>query len=248
MMHEINTLNVTLNMMELFKKFALFMLSLSLAASVHAQALAPRQDAGAMRKSIEQFLRIQSAGLPGEISIVVGPIDPHLFLASCPGPEVFLPNGNRAWGKTTVGVRCTEPARWTVYISATVHVVSDYIAAVTALVQGQVIGQHDVASVHGDLTTLPPGVITDLSQAIGFTASRSLQPGVPLRQDSLRSKQAIQQGQIVRLVSSGEGFRVSAEGRALSSASEGQVIQAKTAGGQIVSGIAKMGGALEVNY
>lgn len=201
-----------------------------------------------MRKAIEQFLHIQSAGLPGEISVVVGPIDPHLFLASCPGPEIFLPNGNRAWGKTTVGVRCTEPAHWTVYISATVHVIGDYVAAVTPLAQGQVIGAHDVATVHGDLTNLPSGVITDLSQAIGFTASRSLPAGVPLRQDSLRSQQAIQPGQIIRLVSLGEGFRVSAEGRALSGASEGQVIQAKTASGQVVSGIAKMGGTLEVNY
>ncbi|MFI4939103.1 MAG: flagellar basal body P-ring formation chaperone FlgA [Burkholderiales bacterium] len=234
--------------MKLLAKFAFFALCLSLAVSAHAQAPAPRQDADAIRKTIEQFLRIQSAGLPGEISITVGPIDPHLFLASCPGPEVFLPNGNRAWGKTTVGVRCTEPTRWTVYIAATVHMTGDYVAAVTPLAQGQVIGPHDVAVVHGDLTTLPPGVITDLSQAIGFTMSRSLPPGIPLRVDSLRSRQAIQQGQVVRLVSSGDGFSVTAEGRALSSASEGQIIQAKTAAGQIVSGIAKLGGTLEVNY
>jgi flagella basal body P-ring formation protein FlgA len=41
---------------------------------------------------------------------------------------------------------------------------------------------------------------------------------------------------------------VSAEGRALGNAMEGQMVQAKTAGGQIVSGVAKMGGTLEVNY
>jgi flagella basal body P-ring formation protein FlgA len=29
---------------------------------------------------------------------------------------------------------------------------------------------------------------------------------------------------------------------------DGQLVQAKTAGGQIVSGIAKMGGTLEVTY
>jgi flagella basal body P-ring formation protein FlgA len=237
-----------LRMMKLFIQSALFIFWLSLTAGAYAEELGPRQDAGAMRKAVEQFLRIQSAGLPGEVSIVVGPVDPHLFLARCPGPEIFLPNGNRAWGKTTVGMRCTEPAHWTVYISATVHVVGDYVAAVTSVAQGQVIGPHDVAIVHGDLTTLPFGVITDLSQAVGLTASRSLPPGIPLRQDSLRIPQAIQQGQIVRLVSSGEGFRVSAEGRALSNASVGQVIQAKTASGQIVSGVAKMGGTLEINY
>jgi len=147
-----------------------------------------------------------------------------------------------------VGVRCSEPSHWTVYIPATIHVVGDYVAAIAPLVQGQVIGEHDVAVVRGDLTTLPAGVITDLSHAIGYSAARSLPAGVPLRLDSLRIQQAVQQGQIVRLISSGEGFRVSAEGRALANAMDGQLVQAKTAGGQIVSGIAKMGGTLEVTY
>ncbi|MDR3482738.1 MAG: flagellar basal body P-ring formation chaperone FlgA [Burkholderiaceae bacterium] len=221
---------------------------LALAGAARATELAPRQDAGAMRIAVEQFLLIQSGGIPGEISISVGNVDAHLYLPSCPTLEPFLPSGNKAWGKTTVGVRCSEPSHWTVYIPATIHVVGDYVAAIAPLVQGQVIGEHDVAVVRGDLTTLPAGVITDLSHAIGYSAARSLPAGVPLRLDSLRIQQAVQQGQIVRLISSGEGFRVSAEGRALANAMDGQLVQAKTAGGQIVSGIAKMGGTLEVTY
>jgi len=235
------------------KPFALFRYLLVVAglfnvALAHAQPVAPHQDAVVTRKAVEQFLRLQTAGIPGEINIEVGQIDPGLYLAHCPGPEIFLPNGNRAWGKTTVGVRCLGPAHWTIYISATVHVIGDYVAPVTPLVQGQVIAAHDVAIAHGDLTTLPAGVVTELSQAVGFTASRSVPAGLALRQDSLRSQQAIQQGQVVRLVSTGEGFRVSAEARALYNATEGQMTQARTANGQVVSGIAKMGGTLEVNY
>jgi flagella basal body P-ring formation protein FlgA len=237
-------------MMKIRAKFGAILLALApaMALAQQAQSPAPHQDPVAIRKAVEQFLRMQTAGLPGEVSFEVGAVDPRLFLARCPAQEVFLPNGSRAWGKTTVGVRCEEPAHWTIYISATIHVVGDYIAAVTALTQGQMIGVHDVAVVHGDLTTLPPGVITDLSQAIGMTASRSLPPGLPLRQDALRSQQVVQQGQIVRLVSVGDGFRVSAEGRALTNATEGQMAQARTSSGQVVSGVAKIGGMLEVNY
>lgn len=246
MWHEAKSLNMS---MKLFGNLLQVLLGLVALAGVQAHAVAPQQqDAGAMRKAVEQFLRMQTSGLPGAISIDVGVIDPHLFLASCPGPELFLPNGNRAWGKTTVGVRCTEPARWTIYISATVHVIGDYVAAVTPLTQGQVIGPHDVAIAHGDLTNLPPGVITELSRAIGLSASRSLPPGLPLREDSLHVQQAVQQGQIVRLISVGEGFRVSTEARAMANAAEGQIVQARTASGQLVSGKAKLGGMLEVNY
>jgi len=49
-------------------------------------------------------------------------------------------------------------------------------------------------------------------------------------------------------VSSGPGFRVSAEARALNSAAEGQIAQARTASGQVVSGVAKAGGVVEVAY
>ena len=201
-----------------------------------------------MRQAAEQFLRTQTAGLPGEVGIVIGQFDSRLNLPACAVPEAFLPPGGRAWGKITVGIRCSVPAPWTIYVSATVRVLADYIAAAVPLAQGQSIGPNDIARIRGDLTTLPPGVITDQSQALGRTVSLSLALGAPLRQDALRNHQAVQQGQTVRLISGGSGFRVSSEARALASAGEGQMIQARTPGGQTVSGVAKMGGIVEVSY
>ena len=78
--------------------------------------------------------------------------------------------------------------------------------------------------------------------------SGSVPAGMPVRQDALKSQQAVSSGQVVRLVSSGEGFSVSAEGRALSNAGEGQTVQARTVNGQVVSGIARLGGTVEVNF
>jgi flagella basal body P-ring formation protein FlgA len=223
----------------------LFMLS---PGAVPAQEAVARQDHVVLRKTVEQFLQTQSAGLPGNATITVGSIDPRLSLPSCAAPEAFLPPGGRAWGKTTVGVRCTVPAPWNIYIAATVRVQGDYIAAAAPLAQGQSIGPNDITKVKGDLTSLPAGVITDPSQAVGRTLSISLPPGTPLRQDALRNQQAIQQGQTVRVVSSGPGFSVSSEARALNNANEGQVTQARTGNGQIVRGVARMGGVVEVTY
>ncbi len=50
------------------------------------------------------------------------------------------------------------------------------------------------------------------------------------------------------VVSNGQGFSVSAEGQAMTKASEGQVVQVKVASGQLVSGIARTGGKVEVIY
>lgn len=207
-----------------------------------------RQDPAALRQMAEQFLRIQTTGLPGKVDITLGQIDTRTNLAACAAPEAFLPNGSRVWGKTTVGMRCREPSPWTIYISATVRVTAEYVVTAAPLAQGQVVSPNHLAKVNGDLTALPNGIITDPAQAVGRTITVSLPAGAPLRNDSLRSQQAVLQGQTVRVVSTGPGFQVSTEGRALNNAAEGQVAQARTASGQVVSGVAKAGGVVEVIY
>ncbi len=230
-------------------KTLLISTSLLLATSVAAQQTSmTKQDPVAIRAVVEYFLRTQSAGLPGQVSITTSSLDPRSNLAACAAPEPFLPAGSRVWGRTTVGVRCSAPASWTVYISATVNVMAEYLTAAAPLAQGQLISARDLAKVKGDLTLLPAGILTDPSQAIGRTLSLSLPAGSPLRQDALRAQIAVQQGQTVRLVSSGTGFSISSEARALNNASAGQVVQARTAAGQVVSGVAQAGGIVEVSY
>jgi flagellar basal body P-ring formation protein FlgA len=232
-----------------------FFISLSTAAAVAlcvlpglAHGQAQRQDTSTVRQTVEQFLRVQTAGLPGEVNISVGNVDARTNLPQCAEPQAFMPNGSRIWGKTTVGVRCTTPSPWTIYVAATVQVIGEYVITAAPLAQGHMVGASDVVKIKGDLTSLPNSIITDANQAIGRTVAISLPSGAPLRSDSLRTQPAVQQGQSVRVVSSGPGFRVSTEARALNNASEGQIAQARTASGQVVSGIAKSGGIVEVGY
>lgn len=227
---------------------ALFAALSLLMGTVQAQPQPPRQDAAALRQAAEQFLRAQTAGLPGEVELTVGQIDTRTSLPACPAPDVFLPNGSRLWGRTTVGIRCTAPSPWTIYVGATVQVIGEYITTAAPIAQGQLVEPIHLTRARGDLTTLPNGIITDPSQAVGRTASISLPAGMPLRGDALRAQQAIQQGQTVRVISNGPGFQVSTEAKALNNAAAGQVAQARTPSGQVVSGVARAGGIVEVTY
>jgi len=213
-----------------------------------APAAPARQDANALRAVAEQFLLTQGAGLPGEVSVKVGAVDPRTALAHCPAPEAFLQPGARAWGKTTVGVRCSAPSVWTIFIQAQVNVKADYVAAAVPLAQGQPVEQGQLMLVKGDIAAMPNGIITDMGQAIGRTPTVSLAAGTPLRLDTLKSKPVVQQNQAVRLVLNGNGFSVSSEGRAIGTAGEGQVVQVRTASGTVVSGTAKAGGMVEVAF
>ncbi|MFL9923723.1 flagellar basal body P-ring formation chaperone FlgA [Herbaspirillum lusitanum] len=208
----------------------------------------PRQKLADLQQAAEQFLKQQTSGMPGQITISVDPVDSRLILAACLEPQAFMPNGARLWGKTTVGLKCVAPSPWTIYVRANVQVMADYFVTATPLAQGQTIGPNDVTRLKGDLSTLPTGVITEESQAVGRVAAMSLRAGTPLRMDAIRNQRVVQQGQPVRVVSIGAGFQISTEARALTNATEGQLAQAKTSAGQVVSGIAKPGGILEINY
>ncbi|HZX28169.1 MAG TPA: flagellar basal body P-ring formation chaperone FlgA [Telluria sp.] len=226
----------------------LLLLALLLCSTL-ARADAPaRQDAQALRALAEQYLQTQSAGLPGKVTVTVGALDPRVFLAACPAPAAFQLPGARPWGKTTVGVRCAAPNPWTVYIQAQVSVVTDYVAAAVPLAQGQPIAAVQLVTLKGDLAALPNGVATEAAQVVGKLPTVSLPAGTPLRLDNLKSQPVVQQGQLVRVVSSGAGFAVSAEGRAIGTAAAGQVVQVRTAGGAVVSGLAQAGGVVEVTF
>src|SRR5450830_1723066 len=240
--------------MKLFLKALVLLLSvigfsaLAQTATSEAPGSPPRQNLAALQQVAEQFIKIKTTVLSGTVNATLEPVDSRLTLAACPSPQAFLPNGGRLWGKTTIGIKCTAPSAWTIYVRATVQVIAEYIVTAVPLAQGQIIGPNDITKIKGDLSNLPNGIITSESQAIGRAANISLALGAPLRQDALRSNRVVQQGQAVRVVSTGPGFQITTEARAMTNASEGQIAQAKTPTGQVVSGIAKAGGIVEVNY
>lgn len=207
-----------------------------------------KQDLSLVKTQITDFLQTQTIGYPGKVSINVGAIDPNIKLAACPEVQIFLPVGSRAWGKTSVGVRCNASVNWTIYVQATVNVAAQYLVAAAPLAQGQVLTSQDVMFEKGDLTQLPAGIFTDISQALGRSVMISMNAGTVFRQEMLKIMPVIQQGQNVKLISVGKGFSVSAEGQALAKANEGQLVQVKVASGQVISGIAKNGGQVEVNF
>jgi len=231
----------------LFGSFLLTIIcSFSLASAAPSQFV--RQDLGILKSKIEEFLTTQTTGYPGKVTVLANAFDPNLKVAECIDPEIFLPPGSRAWGKTSVGVRCNAPSTWTIYAQAKVSIKAQYLIAAAPLAQGHVMTSQDVLMEEGDLAQLPAGVFTDSAQAIGRTVSMSMAAGSVLRQEMLKIAPVVQQGQAVLLTSSGKGFTVTAEGKALKNANEGQVVQVKVQNGQVVNGIARAGGKVEVSF
>lgn len=121
-----------------------------------------------------------------------------------------------------------------------------YLITTRQLTPGQTVSSADLRTQSGDLGALPGNVVTDLAQAVGKTVKNGIAAGQPLRSDLLIAPWVVQQGQSVKLLLTGAGFTVSNEGKALNNASEGQIVQARTASGQVVSGVARGRGIVEV--
>lgn len=237
--------------LRLFMLACLLLVGSCIALAAHAQQAmkqhGPRQDIGELKSLAEAFLLAQAANLPGTASVKLKDPDPRLNLPACAAPETWMPQGSKALGKTSVGIRCTQPA-WNLLLPATVSVTTAYVASAAPLAQGQKLGAADLVLREGDLASLPAGVLTDLAQAQGRTLQMPLAAGMPVSRTQLKNQPVVQQGQPVRLVASGNGFSVSGEGRALTSGAEGDLVQARTASGQLVAGVAQADGVLSVRY
>ncbi len=196
---------------------------------------------------VERFVREKTADIVGEVAVNVTRPDARLRLGKCSQLEAWLPNGNRLWGRASVGVRCQNPA-WSIYVPVQVKVTGHALVAARPISSGLALEEQDVQLQLRDLTPYPGGLFTSPAQVIGKTAATSIKAGTLLRPESLRSPLAIKHGQQVILVAQGAGFKVSSEGQAMGNAAIGQVVPVKTRSGQTIKGIARSGGIVEVYF
>ena len=216
---------------------------LCLTGAAHA---AGSQDPAALQAHAERFLRTQTVGQPGKVTVQVTP--PRGALPACAALDAFQPVGSRGIGKITVGVRCLAPSPWTVYLPAQVRVMGRYVVTRQALPANHTLTAADLALREGDLGSLPADIMADASALVGYRTASGLAAGAPLRGATLRAPLAVQQGQVTRLVLNGPGFSVQSQGQALANAGRGDQVRVKTRSGQVISGVAHDGQQVVVAF
>jgi len=214
------------------------------AAAARAEP-APAQDPAEVARVAEEFLRQQASALPGQpvIALELPQLDRY---PACQSLGAFVPGGAQLRPRMTIGVRCAAPQPWTAYVQASLAVRGQYYVAAHAIRSGQTVRADALAARDGDLVTLPPGTVVDPAQAIGRIASQRISAGRPLRASALRDARSVLRGQTVRVLARGSGFVVSSEGQAMANAAPGGTVQVKMASGQVVSGVVRDAGTVEV--
>lgn len=205
------------------------------------------QNLDVLTQKVKEFLTTSSASLIGQVAVSVVPANQKLKLGSCETIEAFFPGSSKAWGKTSVGLRCHDDGvRWVIYMQGNVSVYGDFLVAATNLGQGQVIRSRDVRFQRGDLTTLPPNIFTSEKQVIGRVSRIAMNAGTVLKQEMAEMPTVVKTGQNVRIMSMGNGFNISAEGQAQNNATQGQMVQVRVASGKTITGVASANGQVEI--
>ncbi|MGH6692755.1 MAG: flagellar basal body P-ring formation chaperone FlgA [Gammaproteobacteria bacterium] len=204
------------------------------------------QDLVELQRAAEAFARAHATALPGRAQIEALPLAPHTRLARCESLQTVLPPGERLWGDTSVIVRCVRPRAWSVFVPVSVKVFAEAVVTAHPIARGQVLTAADLSQGEQELTKWPTGPIVDPEQAIGKVAVVPLPARAALHADMLRAPYAVAEGQRVRVVFQGDGFRATSAGRSLGNAAVGETVRVRTASGKVVKGVAHSPGVVEV--
>lgn len=227
-----------------------------MAAAIASPVAQHTQDHEQIRNVVADFVKQQTAALPGKTTYKVDEIDRRLALPKCVALEAFLPGGNKLIGKTVVGVRClslevsaknTEDRSaqtWSMFVTVQIIRNLNLLISTRQLPPGHMLQEQDIAS--QGVESSQPGAFTNSSQVLGKVLRYGISAGQVLHEDMMRPPYSITQGQAVQLSVQGSRFRIRSEGIALNNASEGQTVQVRVASGRVISGIARDGGTVEI--
>lgn len=180
----------------------------------------------AIRAAAQSYVRALLPPNSGQSTITVGALDSRLRLARCPASlSAALPVGMSLQARSTIGVTCGGPTRWTVYVPVTVESRIDVLVLRHAVARDAHLTAADVTV--ETRKTAGPGTayLTAVVELNARTVRRPLAAGTTLAVEMFAPDLIVRRGQQVTLLSSGGAVEVRASGRAMADAAAGARIQ-----------------------
>lgn len=220
---------------------------LSCTSPVQAQ-METLQSLAAIEQTVSQYLQEQQITGPYQIEITITSPDPRLRLAACADPlEAFTSPGQRTTGAAVVGVRCSAPVAWTIYVQANVALLKRVLTAGRPLPRGTVLSRADVELVEQDITRLNLGYLSDFKEIDGMVLKRSVASGMVLHAGLLQAPITIHRGEKVTILGQLDGIEVRMEGRAMTDGAKGELIRVRNlSSGRDVEGVVLAPGLVQV--
>lgn len=206
--------------------------TLLLSAVQPVQAQTPSSDA------LEDFVRAR-VGDNHRVEVRFGQLPKGTRLKPCKQIQPFMPRGVRLWGRTRIGVRCIDGARWSIALPVTVKVFGKALVAARQLPARSALAVTDVELKEVELSRQPGQPLNDLAAIDGQMTTRPIRIGQALMSYHIAFAPTISAGDPVRIRVRGEGFTVMATGAALAAGRDGQPLRVRTDAGKVLLGTLK---------
>lgn len=184
----------------------------------------------------------------GEQEVSAGSLDPRLQLSRCAAPlEAFAANGMRyTTGAGSVGVRCTGPKPWSVYVPVQVTQYAEVVVAARSLARGTQLSADDVRLVRQEIRGVTD-YFADVQQVIGKQTKRPLGSGAVLTTQAVEPPRLVRRAERVTILAAGGGMEVRMAGEALGDAAQGEPVKVRNlTSKRVVEGVATAPGVVTV--
>jgi flagellar basal body P-ring formation protein FlgA len=199
--------------------------------------------------TVKQFLESQvKEQQHSQYKIKVGHLDSRLKLDQCNKDlEAFMAPGSRLTGKTTVGIRCSAPRPWSLYVPATINPFSLVYKTAFPLEKGHTITDKDLTATEHNLTQLNHGYFTDKTMLIGKQTRRRLKQNHVITPQQIKAALMVKRGEEVALIAKSNSFSIRMSGKAMMDGAKGDRIRVKNSSSKrIIEGIVTRNGVVTV--
>lgn len=216
--------------------------------SGHAVASDAWQSTESILRTAEKFIKSRYGQNDERMKPVGGHLDSRLQLPECADElQAFVRRGTRITSRTIVGVRCTGPKPWKVYVPVDVVVTESVLVSRKAMPKGHVMTADDVVVERRDISTYRSGYLSTIDELAEHRLKRQIQGGRVITPSMLVADIMVRRGQMVTLVVINDQMQIRMAGRALSDGVLNQRIRVENTNSQrVVEGIVRSPEQVEV--
>ena len=111
------------------------------------------------------------------------------------------------------------------WVTAEIEVSQEVVVSNRPLKRNDVIAEEDVRLEKMNLAELSPNVITDPREVVGKRTKRVIEPGTPLRVNSLEMPPLVKRGDLVTIVAESEVLKITTQGVVTESGCKGDMVR-----------------------
>jgi flagella basal body P-ring formation protein FlgA len=211
-----------------------------------AISFAQNQSTDALMSKVATHLQ-QKFGGPNNALIKVFPPETELNLTPCNKLDISVPGGPSSInGNIRVGVKCLQTNGWTIFLSANVQQKKTYFITKRQIPYGEILKSEDLVPAQDFPDNIPMDAVLDLRQAVGRGVVEIVEKNTAILSRHFSNQAVISNGQAVKVLVQGNGFKITSDGKALGNATVGQSVKIKLNSGQVVTAVAKTPGYAEI--